>query len=162
MSERVMLYTCYPLNFDELSDAILAAGGKPDPTASKSEHDLLGRIEEGKRYILLSGYRKPDMESSQFWEDTVFHLGPELSEEIASKLGAKPVTSFHIQIGYGPRSGLLAVELGYQCALRWPCIVWAEIFEAGQWVVKVFTLEDMEHLKAEGKAFTDYGMYVDE
>jgi len=156
-----MLYTSYPLTFDELSEALLAAGGEPDPPVS-DEFDLLGRVEEGKRYILLSGHRKPDMEPSQFWEDTVFHLGPELSEEIAAKLGARPVTSFHIQIGYGVRSGLLAVELGYQCALRWPCIVWAEIFEAGQWIVKVFTVEDMEHLKAEGQAFTDYGMYVDE
>ena len=29
MSERVMMYTSYPLTFDELSIAVLAAGGEP-------------------------------------------------------------------------------------------------------------------------------------
>lgn len=160
MSERVMLYTSHPMTFEDLSTAIVAAGGKPDPSAG-DEYDILGRIEEGERHILVSGYRKPDMEPSQFWDDTVFHLGQNLALEIEAKLGAKPVTSFYIEIGHGPRSGLLAVELGYQCALRWPCIVWAEVFEAGQWVVKVFTLEDMQRLRSEGKAFTTYGMFDD-
>jgi len=161
MSEDVSLYSSYPLTFEELSEAILASGGEPKPLGS-DEFDLLGRVEEGERYILISGHRRQHMEPAQFWEQTVFHLGMDLAEEIASKLGAKPVTSYLIEIGYGPRSGLLAVELGYQCALRWPCIVWAEIFEAGQWVVKVFTVKEMERLRSEGKAFTTYGMYDDE
>lgn len=97
-----------------------------------------------------------------FREEKLRYIGKELLEEIEAKLGGKPVASFLIRIGYAPRSGLLAVELVYQCAARWPCLVWAEVFEQGKFALKVYTREDMERLRTEGEAFTGYGMDDDE
>ena len=160
MSERVMMYTSYPLTFDELSAAVLAAGGKSVVPVDE-KYDLLGRVEDGKRHVLISGSRNPK-NPSRFWEENLPYIGKELLEEIEAKLGGKPVASFLIGIGYAPRSGLLAVELAYQCAVRWPCIVWAEVFEQGKFAVNVYTREDMERLRREGEAFTGYGMDDDD
>ena len=118
-------------------------------------------MEDGKRHVLISGSRNPK-NPSRFWEENLPYIGKELLEEIEAKLGGKPVASFLIGIGYAPRSGLLAVELAYQCAVRWPCIVWAEVFEQGKFAVNVYTREDMERLRREGEAFTGYGMDDDD
>lgn len=160
MSERVMMYTSYPLTFDELSTAILAAGGEPIVPID-DKYDLLGRVEDGERHVFISGSRNSQT-PSHFWEEKLPYIGKDLLEEIEAKLGRKPVASFLLGIGHAPRSGLLAVELAYQCAVRWPCIVWAEVFEQGKFAIKVYTREDMERLRIEGKAFTDYGMDDDE
>jgi len=159
MAERVMMYTSYPLTFDELSEAVLAAGGEPVIPVN-DEYDLLGRVEDGKRHVLISGSRHPQ-DPSRFWEENLPYIGKELLEEIEAKLGGKPVASFLLGIGHAPRSGLLAVELAYQCAVRWPCIVWGEVLEEGEIVVKVYTREDMERLRKEGGTFTGHGMVDD-
>ncbi len=156
MSERVMMYTSYPLTFDELSAAILAAGGESIVPVD-DKYDLLGRVEDGERHVLVYGSRNPQT-PLQFREENLPYIGKELLEEIEAKLGGKPVASFLLGIGHAPRSGLLAVKLAYQCAVRWPCIVWAEVFEKGKFEIKVYTREDMERMRAEGKAFTGYGM----
>ena len=160
MSERVMMYTSYPLTFDEVSIAVLAAGGEP-VVPIDDEYDLLGRVVDGKRHVLLSGSRHPQ-DPSRFWEEKLSYIGKELLEEIEARLGGKPVASFLLGIGYAYSSGLLAVELAYQCAVRWPCIVWGEVLEEGEIVVKVYTREDMERLRKEGKTFTGHGMVDDD
>src|SRR5579863_10453568 len=153
MSERVMLYSRYPITFDKLSVAIRAAGG--EPVAPRGEgFDFLGKIEEGERHILISG--RPPQDASRFQDENLPYLEQELWEEIVSKLGGKPVVSFHVGIGYAPRSGLLAVEFAYQCAIRWPCIVYADVFEEGEWGVKVYAKADIVQLRAAGQAFTTY------
>jgi len=159
MTQRVMLYSSYPITFDKLSVAILAAGG--EPVAPRGEgFDLLGRIEDGERHIFISG--RPPQDASRFQDRNLPYLGQELWEEILSRLGGKPVVSFHVEIGYAPRSGLLAVEFAYQCAIRWPCIVYADVFEEGEWGVKVYAKADIERLRAEGKAYTTSGMLDDD
>ena len=159
MSERVMMYSSYPITFDKLSVAILAAGGEP-VTPRGEEFGLLGRIEDGERHVLISGC--PPQDAPSFQDGELPYLGQELWEEILSKLGGKPVISFHVGIGYAPRSGLLAVEFAYQCAIRWPCIVYADVFEEGEWGVKVYANADIVQLRAAGQAFTTYGMLDDD
>ena len=46
--------------------------------------------------------------------------------------------------------------------MRWPCIVYADVFEEGKWGVKVYAKADIEQLRAERKAFTTYGMFDDD
>ena len=160
MSESVMMYTSYPLTFEELSEAVLAAGGEPVAPVDE-KYDLLGRVEDGERHVLISGSRYPQ-DPSRFWEENLPYIGRELLEEIEAKLGAKPVASFLLGIGHAYSSGLLTVELAYQCAVRWPCIVWGEVLEEGEIVVKVYTREDMERLRKEGGTFTGHGMIDDD
>ena len=174
MSEQHLLYSSYPISFEELSEAILAAGGETfsleemkaalsasghDPERwEDSEYTRLGQVKNGKAYVLIQGSRHTENNPTRFWEENEPYIGAELLREITEKLSGKPVVSFSLEPGHASRSGLLAVELAYQCAIRWPCVVWAEVFEDGNWVIKVYTREDMERLRAEGKAFTDYGM----
>ncbi len=163
MTERVMLYSSHPITLEELSPLIRALGGSV-VTPDSNEYRVLGSIEQGERYIIVSGWPDPRELPTKYWEDYQF-----ANEELTvSKLGARPRSSFHIEIGYGPKSGLLAVELAYQCALRWPCVVFAEEAIGAEmkdgWIAKihtqeiVYTKEDMERLRSEGKAFTSYGM----
>jgi len=166
MTERVMLYSSRPITLEELSPLIRALGGSV-VTPDSNEYRVLGSIEQGERYIIVSGNPVPPQSTTDFWEEDKFD-DEKLSNEIVSKLGARPRASFHIEIGYGPKSGLLAVELAYQCALRWPCVVFAEEAIGAErkdgWIAKihtqeiVYTKEDMESLRSEGKAFTSYGM----
>jgi hypothetical protein len=160
MSERVMLYSSYPATFEEFLSVIQAAGGN---SASPIEegYDLLGRIENGERHVLISGEKNPP-DPDHFLKENLPFLGQELFEEIQAKLGAKPVRSFHISIGYAPKSGLLAVSFAYQFALCWPCIVYADVFEKEEWKVKVYGKEDIERLSNAGEAFTTYGMDEEE
>ena len=64
MSERVMLYSSYPITFDKLSVAILATGGEP-VTPRGEEFGSLGRIEDGERHVLISGRPPQDAPSFQ-------------------------------------------------------------------------------------------------
>lgn len=158
MSEHVTLYSSHPITFEELREAIVASGGEPVvPERASGIRDLLGRIEDEVRYIYIYGDAKPG-DPGRFWDTEVYYLGKEVMEEIATKLGAKPVVSFMLKIGYTAKSGLLAMRLAQQCARRWPCVVRAEVFEDGEWKINIYTQEDMEPLLREGKAFTTYGM----
>ena len=156
MSERVMLYSSHPLTAEDVWVAVRAAGGEP-VMPEDEEYGLLGRVEEGKRYVLISGSKRP-MDGDRFWETNLPYLGQELLEEICAKLGSKPRVSFLITIGYAPRSGLLAVSFAYQCAIRWPCIVYADVYAEGEWGVKVYTSAEIVQLSSAGEAFTSYGM----
>jgi hypothetical protein len=161
MSEHVTLYSSHLITFEDLKIALHVAGGESvEPTSDR--YSLLGRVEEGDRHVTVWGYSNPKEDPQAFWEKNEPYLGLEVLEEIETKLGAKPIISFAIDIGHAPRSGLLAVELAYQCAIRWPSVVWAEVFENEDWIIKIYTLEDMERLRAEGKAFTSYGMYYED
>jgi hypothetical protein len=156
VSERVMLYSSHPLTAEDLWVAVRAAGGEP-VVPEDEDYDLLGRVEEGKRYVLISGRKRP-MDGERFWETNLPYLGQELLEELCAKLGSKPRVSFLIAIGYEPRSGLLAVSFAYQCAIRWPCIVYADVYAGQTWEVKVYTKAEIEQLYSAGEAFTSYGM----
>ena len=79
MSERVMMYTSYPLTFDELSAAVLAAGGEAVVPVDE-KYDLLGRVEDGKRAVWIYGSRNPK-DPSHFWEEKLTYIGKELLEE---------------------------------------------------------------------------------
>ncbi|HEU5378531.1 MAG TPA: hypothetical protein VFV38_24175 [Ktedonobacteraceae bacterium] len=119
------------------------------------ESKILGRVEDSKRIVYLFGDREaPDPE--QFWEKESLYADEENLQAVVAKLGKKPATSFLLQIGHEYGSGLLAVELAYQCALRWPCVVWAETWvpHKGEYIETVYTKEDMERLRAERKTFT--------
>lgn len=108
---------------------------------------------DGERAIFLYGdWVAPDPE--QFWAKELRHN--KHLPEIEAKLGARPATSFGLEIGKAYGSGLLAVELAYQCAVRWPCVVWANTWDPveGDYVSTVYTKEDMEHLRAERRTFT--------
>src|SRR5579863_5630776 len=132
MAEEVSLYSSYPITFEELSTAILAAGGEPVPPEKRYGLDLLGRLEDGHRALYIYGDSEPG-DPTRFWEQGVYDLGEKIMEEITAKLGGKPVVSFMLKIGHAARSGLLAVELAYHCTQRWSCVVWAEVFEDGMW-----------------------------
>lgn len=166
MTERVLLYSSHPITLEELSPLIRALGGVV-VTPDSNEYRVLGSIRQGERYIIVSGNPVPPQSATDFWEEDKFD-DEMLSNEIVFRLGARPQSSFHIEIGYGPKSGLLAVELAYQCTLRWPCVVFAEeaigIERKDGWISKihtekiVYTKEDIKRLRSEGKAFTSYGM----
>jgi hypothetical protein len=162
MSEHVTLYSSHLITFEDLKSALRAAGGEPEKRPDDVSFSLLGRVEDGDRHVILWGNPHPKEDPQAFWKKKEPYLGQEVLEEIETKLGAKPLISFAIDIGHASRSGLLAVELAYQCAIRWPCVVWAEVFENEDWIIKISTLEDMERLRAEGKAFTSYGMYYED
>jgi hypothetical protein len=163
MSEHVTLYSSHLITFEDLKIALHVAGGESvEPTSDR--YSLLGRVEEGDRHVTVWGYSNPKEDPQAFWEKNEPYLGQEVLEEIETKLGAKPLTSFALDIGHAPKSSMLAVELAYQCAIRWPCVVWAEVLKEGNGTVKIYTREDMERLLAEGKDFAGYTLedYEDE
>ena len=161
MSENVRLYSSHLITVEELRSVLLAVGGKPVAPMDKG-FTLLGVVEEGKRHILISGDPDPKDDPQRFWSENAPYLGQEFLQEVQTKLGAKPVISLYVEIGHAPKSGLLAVRFAYQCALRWPCIGSAEVFEDKEWILKIYTKEDMERLLAEGQAFTTCGMDDDD
>ena len=151
MSESVVLYSSHSISSEELNTVILAVGG----IVHTGESKILGRIERGKRMVYIYGDKEaPD--PKQFWEKEALYSEEENLMAIELSLGKKPVISFLLQIGHTPGSGLLAVEFASQCAMRWPCVVWAETWDAqeGDYVVKVYTKKDMDRLQAERRTFT--------
>ena len=74
---------------------------------------------------------------------------------VEAGLGEKPVIDFLMQVNHLRGSGLLCVELAYQCAIRWPCVVWAETWDVlqGEYIVTVYARKDMERLRAEQTSF---------
>lgn len=145
-----MLYSSTPLSWQEISIAIQAAG---EGNVEKEGSRLSGTMWDGERAIFLYGdWIAPEPE--QFWMEEFRRL--KHLPEIEAKLGARPRASLLIEIGKKYGSGLLAVELAYQCAIRWSCVVLANTWipaEGDQFSV-VYAREDIERLRAENKIFT--------
>jgi hypothetical protein len=154
MSDTVILYSSHSITFEELGTAILVAGGNIVHSPGKG-YRLLGRVEDGERIVYLFGDMK-SQSPEHFWKERLLTTPEEILQAVEAGLGEKPVIDFLLQIGHTYGSGLLAVELAYQCASRWPCVVWAETWDVlqGDYVVTVYTKEAMERVRAERTTFT--------
>ena len=153
MSETAILYSSHPITFGELEIAILAAGGEVvhEP---RNGYRLLGRIEKGRQIVFLNGDLVPKS-PEQFWREHLLTGSEEILQMVEAGLGEKPVIDFLMQVNHLRGSGLLCVELAYQCAIRWPCVVWAETWDVlqGEYIVTVYARKDMERLRAEQTSF---------
>lgn len=135
MSESVILYSSFPLSWKEIDTALQAAG---TGHVWQEGSALAGSMQDGERAIYLLGDWEA-LDPEQFWKKKL--RDDDSAPEIEAKLGARPVSDLMLQIGHEYGSGLLAVELAYQCALRWPCVVWAETWVVieGDYVETVYT-----------------------
>jgi len=130
--------------------AIQAAG---EGNIENKGSQLTGAMWDDERAIFLYGdWVAPDPE--EFWEKELRKLR-HLSE-IETKLGGRPAISFMIEIGKEYGSGMLAVELAYQCAIRWPCVVLADTWNPveGDSISTIYTKGDIERLRAGRTTFT--------
>jgi hypothetical protein len=154
MSEMVILHSSYPLSGKEFS-TVMQIAGKGYIEGEGAEFTGAFWDGDGERAIFLYGdWDAPDPE--QFWEKELRY--EKRLPEIEAKLGGRPATSFGLEIGKGYGSSWLALELAYQCAVRWPCVLWAwadtwNPFE-GDHIMTIYTKEDMERLRAEKGGFT--------
>lgn len=146
MLEAVVLYSSTPLSWREINEVIQSVHGG---SIWREGAKLLGSIRIGERYTTLYGDWEPQ-DSGQFGKkgDTL--------PEVEARLGKRPSTSLLLEEGRAYGSGLLTVELAYQFALHWPCVVWADTWDPveGTHVSTVYTKEDMERLRGERRTFT--------
>lgn len=87
MSESVLLISSHSIELEELHPAILSARGKTGVLVNERGYGQLGAVIDGKRRILISGYRHPSDDPS-FWEGQLPYFGQGMLEEIQKKLGA--------------------------------------------------------------------------